>query len=96
MKAEHLLYLRKRTRNSKRMSQVNRLRKHISNTTSSDNSHSRSDTLDSFDGKSELGLRAHDGEVYLTSCVAQVESDRCRKERENLEDSWSYVHSCGA
>ncbi|KAJ5364838.1 uncharacterized protein N7496_010551 [Penicillium cataractarum] len=86
MKAEHLLYLRKRIRHSKKMSQVNRLREHISNTSSSDNSHSRSDTMDSFDGKPELGLRAHDDEVHLTSCVAQAESDRCRKERENLEE----------
>lgn len=86
MKAEHLLYLRKRLRRSKRMSQVNHLRKRISNTSSSNNSHSRSDTMDSLDGKPELGLGAHDDEVHLTSCVAHVESDRCRKERENLEE----------
>lgn len=86
MKAEHLLYLRKRLRRSKRMSQVNHLRKRISNTSSSNNSHSRSDTMDSIDGKPELGLRAYDDEVHLTSCVAQVESERCRKERENLEE----------
>ncbi|OKO89597.1 hypothetical protein PENSUB_13663 [Penicillium subrubescens] len=86
MKAEHLLYLRKRLRRSKRMSQVNQLRKRISNTSSGNNSHSRSDTMDSLDGKPELGLRAYDDEVYLTSCVAQVESERCRRERENLEE----------
>ncbi|GLI76665.1 hypothetical protein PoHVEF18_004939 [Penicillium ochrochloron] len=86
MKAEHLLYLQKRLRRSKRMSQVNQLRKRISNTSSSNNSHSRSDTMDSLDGKPELGLRAYDDEVHLTSCVAQVESERGRKERENLEE----------
>lgn len=86
MKAEHLLHLRKRVRHSKRTSQVNQLRKRISNTSSGNNSHNRSDTMDSLDGKPELGFRAHDDEVHLTSCVAQVESDRCRKERENLEE----------
>jgi hypothetical protein len=68
------------------MSQVNQLRKRISSTGSGDNIRSRPDTMDSLDGKPELGFRAHDDEVHLTSCVAQIESERCRKERENLEE----------
>ncbi|KAJ5169215.1 uncharacterized protein N7482_004809 [Penicillium canariense] len=84
MKMEHLLHIRNRVHHSKPLSQVNELRKRVSNTSS--NSHCRADTVDSLDGKPELGLRTHDDEIHLTSCVAQMEPDRCRKERENLEE----------
>jgi hypothetical protein len=85
MKAEHLLYFRRRLRHSNRIGRVNRLRKVTSNTSCSNNSHSLSNT--GFrDTERELGLRAFDDEVHLTSCEAQIESDQCRKERENLEE----------
>ncbi|KAJ5443477.1 uncharacterized protein N7458_007349 [Penicillium daleae] len=85
MKAEHLLYFRRRLRHSNRIGRVNRLRKVTSNTSCSNNSHSLSNT--GFrDTERELGLRAFDDEVHLTSCETQIESDQCRKERENLEE----------
>ncbi|KAJ5466667.1 hypothetical protein N7539_009396 [Penicillium diatomitis] len=83
MKAEHMLYLRNRVRHSK---QVKQFRTRISNNSSKSFSRSRSQTSDSLEDKPELGFRSNDDEVHLTSCVAQAESERCRRERENLEE----------
>ncbi|KAI2788218.1 hypothetical protein POX_e06231 [Penicillium oxalicum] len=90
MKAEHLLYWRNRVRHSKQMNHINQFRSRISNnsggTSSGSLTRSRSQMSDTLDDKPELGFRSHDDELRLTSCVAQAESDRCRKERENLEE----------